>query len=131
MKKRIQALVLILSFLFSLTGCSSRPSSSLTSVSVWESSHSVFYAPQYAAMELGYFEEEGIHIALPQYPAIRLSRLPWRLSRTASDYPVPRLLLFPPWKIPKNILSYFPRLGKDPDIFCSLPSLTKTFSGNR
>lgn len=64
MKKRIQALVLILSFLFSLTGCSSRPSSSLTSVSVWESSHSVFYAPQYAAMELGYFEEEGIHIAL-------------------------------------------------------------------
>lgn len=36
----------------------------LTLVRLNEVTHSVFYAPQYVAMELGYFEEEGLQIEL-------------------------------------------------------------------
>lgn len=36
----------------------------LTPVTLSEVAHSVFYAPQYAAIELGYFEEEGIDLNL-------------------------------------------------------------------
>ena len=36
----------------------------LTSVTLNEVAHSIFYAPQYAAIELGYFEEEGIKLTL-------------------------------------------------------------------
>ena len=36
----------------------------LTSVTLNEVAHSIFYAPQYAAIELGYFEEEGIRLTL-------------------------------------------------------------------
>jgi len=44
-----------------LCGCGK---SGLKTVNVNEVTHSVFYAPQYAAMELGYFEEEGLQIDL-------------------------------------------------------------------
>lgn len=37
---------------------------SLTTVKVAEVAHSIFYAPQYAAIANGYFEEEGINIDL-------------------------------------------------------------------
>ena len=37
---------------------------SLTPVTLNEVAHSVFYAPQYAAIELGYFEDEGIALPL-------------------------------------------------------------------
>ena len=48
-----------------LAGCSTEPSkSSLTPVTLNEVAHSIFYAPQYAAIELGYFEEEGIDLTL-------------------------------------------------------------------
>ena len=33
-------------------------------VTLNEVAHSIFYAPQYAAIELGYFEEEGIDLTL-------------------------------------------------------------------
>ena len=33
-------------------------------VTLSEVAHSIFYAPQYAAIELGYFEEEGIDLTL-------------------------------------------------------------------
>ena len=33
-------------------------------VTLSEVAHSIFYAPQYAAIELGYFEEEGINLTL-------------------------------------------------------------------
>ena len=36
----------------------------LTKVTLNEVAHSIFYAPQYAAIELGYFEEEGIELEL-------------------------------------------------------------------
>lgn len=36
----------------------------LTKISLSEVTHSVFYAPQYAAIELGFFKEEGIDIEL-------------------------------------------------------------------
>lgn len=45
-----------------LSGCSSK--NDLQTVRLCEVTHSIFYAPQYAAMELGYFKEEGIEIEL-------------------------------------------------------------------
>lgn len=36
----------------------------LTKVTLNEVAHSIFYAPQYSAIELGYFEEEGIDLEL-------------------------------------------------------------------
>ncbi|MDR2908430.1 MAG: ABC transporter substrate-binding protein [Oscillospiraceae bacterium] len=45
------------------SGCSG-DTDSLTVVRVSEVTHSVFYAPNYLAMELGYFEEEGIAIEM-------------------------------------------------------------------
>ena len=56
--------------LFSLTACSSGnnpgPSTGRETVPVTlsEVAHSIFYAPQYAAIELGYFAEEGIDLEL-------------------------------------------------------------------
>lgn len=46
-----------------LGGCSQNPDG-LTPVTLNEVAHSIFYAPQYAAIELGYFEEEGIDLTL-------------------------------------------------------------------
>ena len=45
------------------SGCSKKESS-LTKVTLNEVAHSIFYAPQYVAIENGYFEEEGIDIEL-------------------------------------------------------------------
>ena len=52
-----------------LTGCSDSNgnvsvSSGLTKVTLNEVAHSIFYAPQYVAIENGYFEEEGIDLDL-------------------------------------------------------------------
>ena len=47
-----------------LTGCSASQDSGLTPVTLNEVAHSIFYAPQYAAIELGYFEDEGIALTL-------------------------------------------------------------------
>lgn len=70
MKKcRIPALLLLLSLL--LGGCSSSAQESTgisdsarTKVILNEVAHSVFYAPMYAAIEKGYFTEEGIELEL-------------------------------------------------------------------
>ena len=63
MKKRIfcclSALLLLCT---ALCGCSG--SEDLTTVRVNEVTHSVFYAPQYVAMSLGFFEEEGLRVEL-------------------------------------------------------------------
>ena len=62
--KRVFVLILTLA-LFStimLYGCSS--DSNLEKVVLNEVAHSIFYAPQYVAIEEGYFEDEGIEINL-------------------------------------------------------------------
>lgn len=41
-----------------------RNKSNLTKVTLNEVAHSIFYAPQYVAIENGYFEEEGIDLEL-------------------------------------------------------------------
>lgn len=54
--------------LAALSACSlaSAPSASeqLTNVTLNEVAHSIFYAPQYAAIELGYFKDEGLNLTL-------------------------------------------------------------------
>ncbi len=49
-----------------LVGCvgCGKKEDGLTKVRVCEVTHSIFYAPQYAAIALGFFEEEGIEIEL-------------------------------------------------------------------
>ena len=70
MKKRtiqkLAALPLIAVLLTSsLTACQAKASdNTLTPVTLNEVAHSIFYAPQYVAIELGYFEEEGIDLTL-------------------------------------------------------------------
>ena len=48
-----------------LVGCGKKEEEKgLTPVTLNEVAHSIFYAPMYAAIELGYFEEEGIDLTL-------------------------------------------------------------------
>ncbi|MGI6199304.1 MAG: ABC transporter substrate-binding protein [Christensenellales bacterium] len=61
--KRLTAFLLVLLLMAApLTACS--PKSNLTTVKVNEVTHSVFYAPFYAAINLGFFEEEGLSLEL-------------------------------------------------------------------
>ena len=54
--------VLLMLSLAVTQGCGSQDAEELHTVRLSEVTHSVFYAPQYAAMELGFFEEEGIRL---------------------------------------------------------------------
>lgn len=66
--KKIKLISLLLRLLLAtacLSGCSEGGTDkTLTPVTLSEVAHSIFYAPQYAAIELGYFEEEGIDLTL-------------------------------------------------------------------
>lgn len=47
-----------------LPGCSKKEDNTLVKLTLSEVAHSIFYAPQYAAIELGYFKDEGIDLTL-------------------------------------------------------------------
>lgn len=64
MKKILSIAMALCLIAMGLTGCKQDSASSLTPVTLNEVAHSVFYAPQYAAIELGYFEEEGLDLTL-------------------------------------------------------------------
>ncbi len=65
MKKRMFSVCLSLVMIAGLVaGCSGSDSDDLTQVTLNEVAHSIFYAPQYVAIENGYFEEEGLEIDL-------------------------------------------------------------------
>lgn len=55
-------LIFIITFI--LSNINKKENNNLTKVRLAEVTHSVFYAPLYAAIENGYFEEEGIDIEL-------------------------------------------------------------------
>ena len=55
-------LTIIILLIPTLGGCDSK--SSRTKITVNEVAHSIFYAPQYVALELGYFKEEGLDVKL-------------------------------------------------------------------
>jgi len=57
-------LTLVLAATLFLSGCNKNDDAKLTSITLNEVAHSIFYAPQYVAIELGYFEEEGLDITL-------------------------------------------------------------------
>lgn len=65
MKRIIVPLLLLASLMlmcFGISGCTSTAEN--TKIVLSEVTHSVFYAPQYVAINLGYFEEEGLDIEL-------------------------------------------------------------------
>ena len=66
MHKKIIAIASALSLgVCCLTGCSSQQEKKeLDKITIAEVTHSVFYAPQYAAITQGFFEEEGIEVDL-------------------------------------------------------------------
>ena len=64
MKKIMIPTILAVTAAALLSGCGHAADSSLTPVTLNEVAHSIFYAPQYAAIELGYFEDEGIELTL-------------------------------------------------------------------
>ncbi|MDE6625728.1 MAG: ABC transporter substrate-binding protein [Lachnospiraceae bacterium] len=64
MEKRLLGAVLALAMTITVcTGCG-KSDSDLTKVTMYEVAHSIFYAPQYVAIEKGYFAEEGIDLEL-------------------------------------------------------------------
>ena len=66
MKKHLKLVCIGLSLLLMISlmaGCESKPKEKDV-VTVCEVTHSIFYAPQYVAINLGFFEEEGIEVEL-------------------------------------------------------------------
>ena len=62
--KRLSILLLTFTILcLAFTGCH-KEENDLTAITLSEVAHSIFYAPQYAAIELGYFKDEGIDLTL-------------------------------------------------------------------
>ena len=67
MKKKLLALTLVLLIVLAFTACGRRQASNnngLTTIRLNEVVHSIFYTPQYVAIALGFFEDEGLEIIL-------------------------------------------------------------------
>lgn len=63
--KKFVSIVLAASLLaLCLTGCKTNTRKQLKPIVLNEVAHSIFYAPQYAAIELGYFADEGLELKL-------------------------------------------------------------------
>ena len=62
--KRLGALLLTGALLSASVGCSTQTAPEKTKLKVSEVIRSVFYAPQYAALEKGFFKEEGLEVEL-------------------------------------------------------------------
>ncbi|MDL2225814.1 ABC transporter substrate-binding protein [Eubacteriales bacterium OttesenSCG-928-M02] len=69
-KKAMRTIALLLAavlmgvMLTACTGGTTEKEKELKTITVSEVTHSVFYAPQYVALELGFFEEEGLKIEM-------------------------------------------------------------------
>lgn len=63
-KRKLTALVCAALMALGVMAPASAEEKELTKVTLNEVAHSIFYAPQYAAIELGYFAEEGIDLEL-------------------------------------------------------------------
>lgn len=61
-RKGFIVLMIFALILVGLSGC--KKEDKLIQIQLNEVAHSMFYAPQYAAIELGYFEEEGLDVEL-------------------------------------------------------------------
>ncbi|NLT97903.1 MAG: ABC transporter substrate-binding protein [Christensenellaceae bacterium] len=65
MIRRLVVFVLCVVMAFMIIGCQEKaPEKNVEKIILNEVTHSVFYAPMYAAISLGYFEEEGLEIEL-------------------------------------------------------------------
>jgi NitT/TauT family transport system substrate-binding protein len=64
MKKIFAAAVCLILAAGFATGCKSDSKDNLAKVRLNETVHSVFYAPQYVALEKGFFEEEGLSVTV-------------------------------------------------------------------
>ena len=62
--RRLAAALAALMTLGALTGCAGEQAEELTRVRVCEVTHSIFYAPQYVALEQGFFADEGLEVEL-------------------------------------------------------------------
>ena len=63
MKKFLIFAVVTMLVVMPLTGCT-KSTDTLTTVKVNEVTHSVFYAPQYIALSMGFFEEVGLNVEI-------------------------------------------------------------------
>ena len=64
MLKFFAAAVCLAMLLTIFTGCGAKQTKNKVKVRLCEVTHSIFYAPQYAAINLGYFSDEGIELDL-------------------------------------------------------------------
>ena len=69
MKKKLVVFFCVFTLMISmmagvLSGCGKEEKTELVPVTLNEVAHSIFYAPMYVAIELGYFEEAGIDLTL-------------------------------------------------------------------
>lgn len=64
MKKIVSTVLAVSMLAVCVTGCKTTTRKQLKPVVLNEVAHSIFYAPQYAAIELGYFEDEGLDLTL-------------------------------------------------------------------